>query len=98
MTMFHDLRCSISFLQAGTVLVFKEPEAIKKEPQSFSVSPRNRAEPTAKKAKPQPKPPQDPNAVFPCKKCGRYFHLADEAPLELAMLRSPAFVCNSTKS
>ncbi|XP_011489874.1 ELM2 and SANT domain-containing protein 1 isoform X3 [Oryzias latipes] len=58
---------------AGTVLVFKEPEAIKKEPQSFSVSPRNRAEPTAKKAKPQPKPPQDPNAVFPCKKCGRVF-------------------------
>uniref|UniRef100_A0A8C7Z905 Mitotic deacetylase associated SANT domain protein a n=1 Tax=Oryzias sinensis TaxID=183150 RepID=A0A8C7Z905_9TELE len=55
------------------VLVFKEPEAIKKEPQSFSVSPRNRAEPTAKKAKPQPKPPQDPNAVFPCKKCGRVF-------------------------
>uniref|UniRef100_A0A8C7Z4C0 Mitotic deacetylase associated SANT domain protein a n=1 Tax=Oryzias sinensis TaxID=183150 RepID=A0A8C7Z4C0_9TELE len=73
MTMFNDLRCSISFFQAGTVLVFKEPEAIKKEPQSFSVSPRNRAEPTAKKAKPQPKPPQDPNAVFPCKKCGRVF-------------------------
>ncbi|KAF6717093.1 ELM2 and SANT domain-containing protein 1 [Oryzias melastigma] len=58
---------------AGTVLVFKEPEAIKKEPQSFTVSPRNRAEPTAKKAKPPPKPPQDPNAVFPCKKCGRVF-------------------------
>lgn len=31
-----------------------------------------RAESGVKKVKPPAKPPQDPDAVFPCKKCNRY--------------------------
>ncbi|XP_037541822.1 mitotic deacetylase associated SANT domain protein a isoform X2 [Nematolebias whitei] len=59
---------------AGTVLVIKEPDVVKKEPHPPSGFPRPRAEPAAKKGKAPPKPPQDPDAVFPCKKCGRVFY------------------------
>ncbi|KAG7222706.1 hypothetical protein INR49_026315 [Caranx melampygus] len=53
---------------AGTVLVIKE------EPHHPTPAHRPRAEPAAKKSKPPVKPPQDPDAVFPCKKCGRVFY------------------------
>ncbi|XP_012724561.2 mitotic deacetylase associated SANT domain protein a [Fundulus heteroclitus] len=58
----------------GTVLVIKEPDPVRKEAHHSSVPHRPRAEAAAKKAKAPPKPPQDPNEVFPCKKCGRVFH------------------------
>lgn len=60
-------------LQAGTMVMIQETNAVSKEahhpPPAVH---RPRAEPAAKKVKPPPKPPQDPDAVFPCKKCGRY--------------------------
>ncbi|XP_013871127.1 mitotic deacetylase associated SANT domain protein a [Austrofundulus limnaeus] len=59
---------------AGTVVVIKEPDAMKKEPPHSSGPQRPRAEPAAKKGKAPAKPPQDPDAVFPCKKCGRVFY------------------------
>lgn len=55
-------------LQAGTVLVIKEPDGVNKEAPAPH---RPRAEPAAKKSRAPVKPPQDPDAVFPCKKCGR---------------------------
>lgn len=58
----------------GTVLVIKEPDPASKEAHQSSVPHKPRAEATAKKTKAQPKPPQDPNEVFPCKKCGRVFY------------------------
>ncbi|CAL9692535.1 unnamed protein product [Knipowitschia caucasica] len=42
-------------------------------PQTSPASSRTRSEPQAKKAKPPPKAPADPDQVFPCKKCGRVF-------------------------
>uniref|UniRef100_A0A3Q3G414 Mitotic deacetylase associated SANT domain protein a n=1 Tax=Labrus bergylta TaxID=56723 RepID=A0A3Q3G414_9LABR len=39
-----------------------------------SASHRPRAEPAAKKPRAPAKPPPDPDAVFPCKKCGRVFY------------------------
>lgn len=48
---------------------------IKEEPHHPTPAHRPRAEPAAKKSKAPPKPPQDPDAVFPCKKCGRYGHV-----------------------
>ncbi|XP_023270839.1 ELM2 and SANT domain-containing protein 1-like isoform X1 [Seriola lalandi dorsalis] len=53
---------------AGTVLVIKE------ESHHPSAAHRPRAEPAAKKGRAPAKPPQDPDAVFPCKKCGRVFY------------------------
>lgn len=58
-------------LQAGTVLVIKEPDSMNKEANPPPAPHRPRAEPAAKKSRAQVKPPQDPDAVFPCKKCGR---------------------------
>lgn len=56
---------------AATVLVVKESDLVKADSPKPPAAPRSRAEP--KKGKAPPKPPQDPNAVFPCKKCGRVF-------------------------
>ncbi|XP_028253525.1 mitotic deacetylase associated SANT domain protein a isoform X2 [Parambassis ranga] len=70
----HQARVAQS-LQAhdyvGTVLL---PVALNKDAPQPSAFPRPRAEPTAKKSKPPTKPPPDPDAVFPCKKCGRVFN------------------------
>ncbi|XP_040016416.2 mitotic deacetylase associated SANT domain protein a isoform X1 [Gasterosteus aculeatus] len=59
---------------AGTVLVIKEPEPVNKEVLHPSAPHRPPAEPAAKKSRAPAKPPPDPDAVFPCKKCGRVFY------------------------
>ncbi|XP_022063088.2 mitotic deacetylase associated SANT domain protein a isoform X2 [Acanthochromis polyacanthus] len=59
---------------AGTVLVIKEPDAVSKETHHPSAPHRPRAEAAAKKSRVPTKPPQDPDAIFPCKKCGRVFY------------------------
>ncbi|XP_053301237.1 mitotic deacetylase associated SANT domain protein a isoform X2 [Pleuronectes platessa] len=59
---------------AGTMLVIKEPVAVNKEAHRPAAHPRPRADPVAKKPRAPAKPPQDPDAVFPCKKCGRVFN------------------------
>lgn len=59
---------------AGTVLVIKEPDAVSKETHHPSAPPRPRAEAAAKKSRVPTKPPPDPDAIFPCKKCGRVFY------------------------
>lgn len=59
---------------AGTVLVIKEPDHAHKEAHYPTAPHRPRAEPGAKKSKAPAKPPQDPDAEFPCKKCGRVFY------------------------
>lgn len=59
--------------QAATALVPKEPDNVKKEPPAPSAASRTRHEPAVKKGKAPPKPPPDPDEVFPCKKCGRVF-------------------------
>uniref|UniRef100_A0A1A7W9E4 ELM2 and Myb/SANT-like domain containing 1 n=1 Tax=Iconisemion striatum TaxID=60296 RepID=A0A1A7W9E4_9TELE len=59
---------------AGTVLVIKGPDAVKKEVDHSAGPHRPRADPAAKKPKAPAKPPQDPDAVFPCKKCDRVFY------------------------
>lgn len=53
------------------MLVIKEPHGVNKEANPAPAPPRPRAEPTAKKSRAPVKPTQDPDAVFPCKKCGR---------------------------
>ncbi|MEQ2164104.1 hypothetical protein GOODEAATRI_003100 [Goodea atripinnis] len=58
-------------VKTGTVLVIKEPDPVSKEAHHSSVPHRPRAEAAVKKTKAPTKPPQDPNEVFPCKKCGR---------------------------
>lgn len=64
--------CSFPALQAGTMVMIQEPNTVNKDAQHPAAAHRPRAEPAAKKSKPPAKPPQDPDAVFPCKKCGRY--------------------------
>ncbi|KAF3850009.1 hypothetical protein F7725_019728 [Dissostichus mawsoni] len=59
---------------AGTVLVIKEPHPVKQEAPNATTTHRPRAEPAAKKPRAPPKPPVDPDATFPCKKCGRVFY------------------------
>ncbi|XP_026174302.1 mitotic deacetylase associated SANT domain protein a [Mastacembelus armatus] len=59
---------------AGTVLVIKEPDTVNKEAHTLSAPHRPRAEPAVKKSKTPVKAPQDPDAIFPCKKCGRVFY------------------------
>ncbi|XP_051908489.1 mitotic deacetylase associated SANT domain protein a isoform X2 [Hippocampus zosterae] len=59
---------------AGTMLVVKEPENIVKDAAYASVPHRPRNDTAAKKTKVPVKPTQDPDAVFPCKKCGRVFN------------------------
>lgn len=60
---------------AATVLVIKQPDAVNKEAHPLqSAHHRPRAEPAAKKSRAPAKPPPDPDAVFPCKKCGRVFY------------------------
>ncbi|XP_068432616.1 mitotic deacetylase associated SANT domain protein a isoform X2 [Clinocottus analis] len=59
---------------AGTMLVMKEPDPVSTEALHPSAPHRPLAEPAAKKGKAPPKPPPDPDAVFPCKKCGRVFY------------------------
>nr|XP_033504985.1 mitotic deacetylase associated SANT domain protein a isoform X2 [Epinephelus lanceolatus] len=59
---------------AGPVLVIKEPDAVNKEAHHPSVPHRQRGEPAAKKSRAPAKPPPDPDAIFPCKKCGRVFY------------------------
>ncbi|XP_033991414.1 LOW QUALITY PROTEIN: mitotic deacetylase associated SANT domain protein a [Trematomus bernacchii] len=59
---------------AGTVLVIKEPHPVKQEAPHAATPHRPRAEPAAKKPRAPPKPPVDPDATFPCKKCGRVFY------------------------
>lgn len=57
---------------AGTVLMLKEPGSMKEVHHTTPHRPR--AEPAAKKKAAPPKPPNDPDAIFPCKKCGRVFY------------------------
>ncbi|XP_034756448.1 mitotic deacetylase associated SANT domain protein a isoform X1 [Etheostoma cragini] len=59
---------------AGTLPVMKEPHILNKEAQHPPVPHRPRAEPAAKKSRAPAKPPPDPDAEFPCKKCGRVFY------------------------
>ena len=65
--------CLFVALQAGTMVMIKEPDTVNKEAhQQTAATHRPWAEPAAKKSRAPVKPPQDPDAVFPCKKCGRY--------------------------
>uniref|UniRef100_A0A3P9DS31 Mitotic deacetylase associated SANT domain protein a n=1 Tax=Maylandia zebra TaxID=106582 RepID=A0A3P9DS31_9CICH len=57
---------------AGTVLVLKEPDTVHKEAHQSPALPRSRAEPAAKKPRVPLKPSQEPEQIFPCKKCNRY--------------------------
>ncbi|XP_068197914.1 mitotic deacetylase associated SANT domain protein a [Antennarius striatus] len=60
---------------AGSVVMIRESDTAKAEALLMApAAPRHRAEPAAKKSKVAAKPPQDPDAVFPCKKCGRVFY------------------------
>ncbi|XP_077567393.1 mitotic deacetylase associated SANT domain protein a isoform X2 [Stigmatopora nigra] len=59
---------------AGSVLVAKEPENILKDASYTPAQQKPRSDAAAKKAKVPVKPTLDPDAVFPCKKCGRVFH------------------------
>ncbi|XP_044025918.1 mitotic deacetylase associated SANT domain protein a isoform X2 [Siniperca chuatsi] len=59
---------------AGTMVVLKEPNTVNKEAQHLTAAHGPRAEPAAKKSRAPAKPPPDPDAVFPCKKCGRVFY------------------------
>ncbi|XP_070705258.1 mitotic deacetylase associated SANT domain protein a isoform X2 [Pempheris klunzingeri] len=59
---------------AGTMVMIKEPDTVNKEARHPSPPHRPRAEPAAKKSRAPAKPPQDPDAIFPCKKCGRVFY------------------------
>ncbi|XP_061668504.1 mitotic deacetylase associated SANT domain protein a isoform X2 [Syngnathoides biaculeatus] len=59
---------------AGTVLVVKEPENVLKDAAYTSAPHRPQSNAVAKKTKAPVKPVQDPDAVFPCKKCGRVFN------------------------
>lgn len=54
------------------MVMHQEPNAVNKETHHLAAAQRPRASPAAKKSKEPPKLPQDPDAVFPCKKCGRY--------------------------
>lgn len=62
----------IPVLQAGTMVMIHEPASVNKEVLPVTAAHRPRPAPAAKKSKEPAKPPQDPEAVFPCKKCGRY--------------------------
>lgn len=62
----------IPVLQAGTMVMIQEPVSVNKEVHPLTAAHRPRPTPAAKKSKEPAKPPQDPEAVFPCKKCGRY--------------------------
>lgn len=62
----------IPVLQAGTMVMIQEPVSVNKEVYPLAAAHRPRPAPAAKKSKEPAKPPQDPEAVFPCKKCGRY--------------------------
>lgn len=59
--------------------MIKEPDAVNKEAHQPAAAHRPRAEPAVKKSKAPVKPPQDPDAVFPCKKCGRYGQIVRDA-------------------
>nr|XP_020497171.1 LOW QUALITY PROTEIN: ELM2 and SANT domain-containing protein 1-like [Labrus bergylta] len=59
---------------AGSMVMIKEQDAVKKDLHHPAASHRPRAEPAAKKPRAPAKPPPDPDAVFPCKKCGRVFY------------------------
>ncbi|XP_028461384.1 ELM2 and SANT domain-containing protein 1 [Perca flavescens] len=59
---------------AGTLPVMKEPHSLNKEAHHPAAPHRPRAEPAAKRSKAPAKPPPDPDAEFPCKKCGRVFY------------------------
>lgn len=53
-------------------MVIKESETVNRGMDLPPAPHRPRAEAAAKKTKVQTKPPEDPDTVFPCKKCGRY--------------------------
>uniref|UniRef100_UPI0037E82200 mitotic deacetylase associated SANT domain protein a n=1 Tax=Semicossyphus pulcher TaxID=241346 RepID=UPI0037E82200 len=59
---------------AGTMVVIKEQDIVKQELHHPAAPHRPRAEPAAKKSRAPAKPPPDPDAIFPCKKCGRVFY------------------------
>ncbi|TWW68699.1 mitotic deacetylase associated SANT domain protein a [Takifugu flavidus] len=59
---------------AGTMVMIKEPTVAIKETPPLTAAPRPRPAPAAKKSKEPTKPPQDSDAVFPCKKCSRVFY------------------------
>lgn len=63
------------------MVMVKEPDTVNKEAHPPSAPHRPRAEPAAKKSKAPTKPPPDPDAVFPCKKCGRYVRIITEIDL-----------------
>ncbi|KAL2082674.1 hypothetical protein ACEWY4_022492 [Coilia grayii] len=50
------------------------PAALPPQAPPTSTPRKPRAEPAGKKSKPPAKAPQEPEGVFPCKKCGRIFH------------------------
>lgn len=54
------------------MVMIHEPASVNKEVLPMTAAHRPRPAPAAKKSKEPAKPPQDPEAVFPCKKCGRY--------------------------
>lgn len=54
------------------MVMVQEPVSVNKEVHPLTAAYRPRAAPAAKKSKEPAKPPPDPEAVFPCKKCGRY--------------------------
>lgn len=54
------------------MVMIQEPNTVNKETQHLAAAHRPRAEPAAKKSKAPVKPPQEPETIFPCKKCGRY--------------------------
>ncbi|KAM4601316.1 mitotic deacetylase associated SANT domain protein a isoform 2-T2 [Polymixia lowei] len=63
---------------AGSVLVFKEQDAVNKEAHPRATHPpaprKPRPESAGKKSRASSKPPQDPEGIFPCKKCSRVFY------------------------
>lgn len=63
--------CFSLVLQAGTIVI-QGQDTVNKDPHPTAAPHRARAESAAKKPKAPAKPPTDPDAVFPCKKCGRY--------------------------
>uniref|UniRef100_A0A667XWJ5 Mitotic deacetylase associated SANT domain protein a n=1 Tax=Myripristis murdjan TaxID=586833 RepID=A0A667XWJ5_9TELE len=59
---------------AGVMPVLKEQEDANREAQPHSAPRRPRPEAAGKKSRPPSKPPQEPEGVFPCKKCNRVFY------------------------
>lgn len=71
----HQARVVQSLQAHDYAASMTEPDPVSTQPPLRTSPPtRPRSEPQAKKAKAPPKPPADPDQVFPCKKCGRVFY------------------------